>query len=110
MKLSAADVGKAKAVEGKDNVLDMQGCWDEVGFEDDHASIIPFAKAKANILIAVGSDDKIGHCDRQVCFSSHRCPNYCLMISVILWGLYIFFLYLDRIRQISCGTRRKEEL
>ena len=74
MKLYAADVGKAKAVEGKDNVLDMQGCWDDVGFEDDHASIIPFAKAKANILIAVGSDDKIGNCDRQVRFSSHRRP------------------------------------
>ena len=61
-------------MEGKDNVLDMQGCWDDVGFEDDHASIIPFAKAKANILIAVGSDDKIGNCDRQVRFSSHRRP------------------------------------
>ena len=68
-------------MEGKDNVLDMQGCWDDVRFEDDHSSIIPFAKAKANILIAVGSDDKIGNCDRQVCFSSLKRPN-CLFYNL----------------------------
>lgn len=61
----------AKTVEGKNNVVDLYDALDKIDYEADHASIIPFAQSKADILIIEASDDRIMNSSRKAQFAKH---------------------------------------
>ena len=72
LKLSDTEMAKIKAVPGMKNVFSIREVFDDIIFEDDLPSIIPFAKSTPDILIIGGLDDKLGDCERQVYFHSYR--------------------------------------
>ena len=55
-----------KPIEGMDNVFSIAEIFQNVKFEDDTTSIIPFAKSKADILAIAGLDDKLSDATRVV--------------------------------------------
>ena len=55
-----------KPIKGMENVFSIAEIFRNVKFEDDTASIIPFAKSKADILAIAGLDDKLSDATRVV--------------------------------------------
>ena len=60
-----------KQIEGMENVFSIAEIFRNVKFEDDTASIIPFAKSKADILAIAGLDDKLSDATRVVIWTNN---------------------------------------
>lgn len=57
-----------KPIEGTENVYTIAEIFKNIKFEDDIASIIPFAKSKADMLMIIGRGDKISDAERVVMY------------------------------------------
>ena len=61
-------MAKVKQVENMENVFSISELFDEINFEKDYSSIIPFAKSNSDLLLVGGLDDKLAKPRRQVSF------------------------------------------
>ena len=60
-----------KPIEDTENVYTIAEIFKNIKFEDDIASIIPFAKSKADMLMITGGDDKLSDAERVVISPFH---------------------------------------
>ena len=59
-------MSNVRPIEGMENVYTIAKVFKNIKFEDDIASIIPFAKSKADMLMITGRDDKLSDAERVV--------------------------------------------
>ena len=64
-------MAKVIPVENKENVFIIREVFDDINFEQDFSSIIPFTKSESDILLIGGLDDKLARPMRQIRFAQH---------------------------------------
>ena len=69
LKISNTEIAKVKQVENMENVFSISEIFDDINFEQDLSSIIPFAKSQSDILLIGGLDDKLARPRRQIEFA-----------------------------------------
>ena len=68
LRIGKSQMAKLKKVENKENVFLIRGVFEDINFEEDTPSIIPFAKSNSSVLYMIGLDDVIGFPKRQVSY------------------------------------------